>query len=434
MSLLSALQRFRDPVESRTISNNAYWAAWRAGEDAGLTQETPAGVIVNRNTAMGISAVWACVNLISDSVATLPVDTVMDDGFGIEKPYRPRPSVFETPNPEQTKVDFIFNQIASMLLHGFTPVYTLRDRKGDVVESYALDPTMVQIRREYYQGRLQIVYYVAVGKGQQSPVGTPDVYRVPQGSEMFHVIGPQIHAGYPVGLPPLEVARMMYGGAIAAQEMGARFYGHGMNAAGVIEVPAEQNITTDQAKQLKEDFARANGGLRKMHLPPVLTGGATFKQVTISPEQAQFLQAREFGVDEIARWFRVPPHMIGHLVRSTSWGTGLEFQGMTFVNYTLRPWIERLEAAWTRWMLIFQPGVKVRFNTEGLLRGDLAARAAWYASARQNSWMNVDEIRAREGLPPLPDGLGEEYIQPVNYAPLGTDPAAPQVLPDVVAQ
>lgn len=419
MTLAGALLSRRDPEERAINFDNAYWASWRAGEEPGLTSMTPAGVNVNRASALGLSAFWACVSLISDSIATLPADTIREDDDGIASPFRPRPVWLDVPNPEQTKVDFVFNQIASLLIHGTTFVYTVRDQRratfGDVLEAWVIDPEMVQVRREFRpDGSLELVYYVMVARGQQSPVGP---FRVPAGPEMFHIVGPQIHAGYPLGLPPLEVARMMYGGAIAAQEMSGRFFGQGMNAAGVIEV--EDELTMDQAKQLKQDFKNRNAGLKNMHLPPVLSGGATWKAMSISPEQAQFIQSREFTVDEIARWFRVPPHMIGHLVRSTSWGTGLEFQGMTFVNYTLRPWIERLEAAWSRWMLTFSPGAQVRFDVTGLLRGDLAARAAWYGAGRQWGWLNADEIRAMEGEQPLPDGKGQIYLQPVNMAEAG---------------
>lgn len=412
--LASALLGRHDPVERRTITDNALWAAWRAGEDAGLTNMTPADVLVNRTTAMGLSAVWACVGLISDSVATLPVAAVARDG-NVEKSLSSQPPWMSVPNPEQTKVDFIFNQISSLLLHGYTPVYTIRDRKGDVVEAYALDPTMVQIRREYdSNGQLKIFYYISVGKGQQSPVGAPDVYRVQQGPDMFHIVGPQIHAGYPVGLPPLEVARMMYGGAIAAQESGARFYGQGMIASGVIEHP--EDMTIEQARELKQDWRDATSGRKRHHLPPVLTGGAKFNQVTVSPEAAQFLQTREFSVDEIARWFRVPPHMIGHLVRSTSWGSGIEFQNLNFVSFTLRPWIERLESAWTRWMLIFQPGATARFDVTGLLRGDHAARATYYQARFNTASITPNEIRAAEGEAPIEGG--DEPYYPINMAPL----------------
>ena len=431
MSILSALLDRHDPVESRSVTQDkAMWAQWAAGEDiSGAGAQTPAGVVVNRHSALGISAVWACVGLISDSIATLPTDVIRRDGKGVEQIVNPRASWLDTPNSEQTKVDFVFNQLSSLLLHGTTYVYTVRDQRrgsyGDILEAWVLDPEKVYVRREFDDnGNLQLVYYVMVAKGQQSPVGP---FRIPAGPEMFHIVGPQIHAGFPNGLPPLEVARMMYGGAIANQEMGARFYGQGMNASGVIEVPAETNMTTEQARQFKEDFSRANAGLKKMHLPPVLTGGATFKQVTISPEQSQFLQSREFSVDEIARWFRVPPHMIGHLVRSTSWGTGIEFQGMTFVNYTLRPWIERLEAAWTRWMLVFQPGTQVRFDVTGLLRGDHAARATYYQARFQTASITPNEIRAAEGEAPIADG--DDLYYPTNMAPVGIPIAVPGTAP-----
>jgi len=171
---------------------------------------------------------------------------------------------------------------------------------------------------------------------------------------------------------------------------------------------------------MKRDFKNRNGGLKNMHLPPILTGGAKFKQVTISPEQSQFLQQREFTVDEIARWFRVPPHMIGHLVRSTSWGTGIEFQGMTFVNYTLRPWIERLEAAWSRSMLLFEPGVNVRFDVSGLLRGDHKTRAEYYQARFQTASITPNQIALAEGDPPIgPDG--DKFYYPANMVPVGEE-------------
>lgn len=432
MTLLNALLSRRDP-EERTVTDEALWGAWRRGED--LDAPNIAGVTVDRNSALGLSAVWACVSLIGDSVATLPIDAFTTDKTGVKSSLTPRPSWMDYPNPEQTKVDFVFGQVASLLLDGIAPVYTLRDRRGDVIEAYSVDPRWVQIYRERQpDGSYKIVYHVSVVKGQQSPVGP---FVVPMGPEMFHINAFQPSSSNPRGISPLERARLMFGGAIGGQEMGARYYGQGMNAAGVIEVPADVTFTTPQAQQLKQDFASANAGLKKMHLPPVLTGGATWKQIQITPEQSQFLQAREFAVDEIARWFRVPPHMIGHMVRETSWGSGIEYQGMNFVNYTLRPWIERLEWAWSRWMLLFQPGARAGFDVSGLLRGDHTSRANWYASGKQWGWLNTDEIRANEGLPPLADDEGQVYLRPVNMVDASAPPPDPtQVVtpPDSLTQ
>lgn len=421
MSLLDALSRFRDPVEDRSIDSADVWGAWRHDSEGG---DEATGVHVNRDTALGISVVWSCVSLISDSIATLPVDTYTDNGDGSLKPYTPRPAWLDVPNPEQTRVEFIFGQVASLLLDGCAPIYTLRDKKGDVIEAYALDPRWVQIRREPQpDGSLAIVYYVMVGKGQQSPVGP---FRVVAGPEMFHINAFQANSSWPRGIPPLEVARLMFGSSIAAQEMGARYFGHGMNASGVIETP---EMTTDQAQQLKHDFAKANSGLRKMHLPPVLTGGATWKQITISPEQSQFLEQRLFSVEEIARFFRVPPFMIGELQKSTSWGAGIEQQGIGYVRYTLTPWITRLEESWRRHMLLFQPGVKFRFDIDELMRGDAAGRSAYFKARFMTASMSANDIRRYEREPLSTDPDDDVLYYPTAMAPVGSQPAKPLPVP-----
>jgi HK97 family phage portal protein len=407
VSLLAALARHRDPVEERALS--ASQIAWARGEDFANT-DSATGVQVTRDTALGVSAVWACVSLIANALSTLPVDVV--DAAG--KPSA-RPGWLDAPNPEQTRVDFIFGTIASLLLEGFTPTYTLRDRKGEVIETYALDPRWVQVRREYQSnGALGLVYYVMVGKGMQSPVGP---FRVDAGPEMFHVNAFMASSSWPRGIAPLEVARRMFGSGIAGQEMGASFFGHGMNAAGVIEVP--DDLTIDQARELKSDFMKANAGIPKMHLPPVLTANAKFKQIQINPEQAQFIEQRKFSVEEICRFFGVPPHMVAAVDKSTSWGTGIEQQSIGFVRYTLRPWLERIEEAWTRHMLLFQPGDRFRFNVDGLLRGDAKAQADYAQSRFQTGWTHND-VRDYFGEDHIDDG--DTAYFPVNMAPVGTEP------------
>lgn len=418
MTLLSALLRDRDPVDSRTITNASYWGAWAAGnEDSPGGVDGATGVRVDRTAALGVSAVWACISLIADSIATLPVDVFTADLDGVRKSYRPRPVWLDTPNPEQTKVDFIFNQVASLLGDGNTFVYNVLNRKADVVEAWALNPGTVQVYRERQpDGSLKLVYYITVSEGMESPVGP---FRVVAGPEMFHIMAFQPSSNWPRGLAPLEVARRMFGSSIAGQEMGARFFGNGINAPGVIEAP--DDMTVEQARELKGDFSKANSGVGKMHVPPVLTGGAKFNPIQISAEQSQFIEQRRFSVEEIARFYRVPPYMIGDLAKTTSWGTGVEQQGIGFVTYTLRPWIERLEEAWSRRMLFMHPGVRVGFNVEGLLRGDQAARADYYTKMFNTASMSANDILKSEGKPPIgPDG--DTYYYPVASAPVGTEP------------
>lgn len=413
MSLINALLERRDPVEERALTPSQL--AWARGEDM-ASSYSPTGVTVNRDTLLGVSAVWACVSLISDSIATLPA-AVYGPGAPAKR-LGSQPDWLDVPNPEQTIVDFKFGTVASLLLDGYAPIYTVRDRKGDVVEAYGLDPRWVQVRREFQpDGTLKIVYYVQVARGQQSPVGP---FRVVAGPDMFHINAMQIASNIPVGIGPLDVARMMFGSAIAGQEMGGRWFSQGFNAAGVIEHP--DDLTIDQAKQLKTDFKQANtGGPSRMHLPPVLTAGATWKQIQISPEQAQFLEQRLFAVDEIARWFRVPPHMIGNLEKTTSWGSGIEEQVLGFVKFTCRPWIERVESSWSRNMLTFQPdGSRVRFDLSELERGNMANQADYFTKMHMSGFVNANEVREKLGLEPYDDG--DKYYFQTNTAPIGDEP------------
>jgi HK97 family phage portal protein len=416
LSLLGALLRDRDPVEERTInSSDVPWSQMEG-------YFGPAGVNVDRDSMLGVSAVWACVSLISDSIATLPVKMYAPgvDGAADQPLSDPPPGWLEDPNPEQTIVDFKFGTVASLLLHGNAYVYLVRDRKMNIVEAWILDPRWVQVRREYQpDGSLALNYYVQVGKGMQSPVGP---FKVPAGPDMFHIMAFQPNSSWPMGISPLDNARMMWGAAIAGQEMGTRWFSQGFNAAGVIETA--DDMTLEQAKGIKQGFADANtGGPRKMHYPPVLTGGASWKQIQISPEQAQFLQQRQFAVDEIARWFRVPPHMIGNLEKTTSWGSGIEEQTIGFVKFTCRPWIERIEHAWNRHMMVFEKGRFLRFDTKAFERGNLVNQADFFTKMHGIGMVTANEGRGELGLPPF-DG-GDEHYFPVNTAPVGTEPVTP---------
>lgn len=405
-------------LERRAIRSNDLWGAWASGED-GIGGETASGATVTRNTALGLSAVWACVRIIADTIATLAVDTYTVGDDGVKKPYRPRPTWLDVPNSEQTLVDFIFGVVASLLLDGNAFIYTIRNRIGDVIEAWVIDPEWVQVRREYLpNGQLGIVYYIMVAKGQQSPIGP---LRVVAGPDMFHITAFNPNSNWPRALSTIEIARQMLGAGIANQEMGARFYGHGMNASGVIENAGD--MTIEQARELKRDFGRANGGFRKMHLPPVLTGGATWKQISINPEQAQFLESRQAVVQDVARWFGVPLWMLQANDKTTSWGTGVEQQGIAFVTYTLRSWITRVEQGWQRGMLMpFHPGVVFDFNVKELLRGDHASRAAWYTAGRFGGWFSANDVLIQEGLSPIgPEG--DVYLAPLNsQIPQNMDP------------
>ena len=408
MPLLDAL--FRKQERAIGPSN----AAWDRGDGPGDFFE-PVGVRVDRDSALGVSAVWACVSLIADSIATLPLglfDTVDDAPRAL-----PEQQWMNQPNTEQTLVEFMFGVVTSLLLHGNAYIYTVRDKFQSVTEVWVLDPRWVYVRRDYYQGKLQLVYYINVAKGMQSPVG-PQI--VPAGPDMFHITAFQPSSSWPMGISPLDNARMLWGSAIAGQEMGARWFGQGFNAAGVLETP--DDVLLEQAQQIKRDFADANtGGPRKMHLPPLLTGGLTWKQIQITPEQAQFLGQRQFAIDEVARWFRVPPHMIGNLEKTSSWGAGIEQQSIGFATYTLRPWLSRIEESFRAHMLPFQPDAFFSFDTLDLMRGDMATLADFGQKASMFGGLNANEWRTKYLRMPKFKGGDTHYFM-VNTAPVGTEP------------
>jgi HK97 family phage portal protein len=422
--LRSFLQRQAD--ESRVITSQDYWGAWARGDDVGTSgYQTPAGVYVSREAALSIAAVWRCVSLIADAIATMPAYAYTGDERTKQK-LSAQPSWLKNANSEQTFLECVHQQIVSLLLDGTAYIYTPRDQYGDVLEMWLVDARLVIPRREPDpSGRLVLQYYVY----PQPTVGSyyaptpPDNFRghvrLSQ-LEMFHIRALTL-PGWLRGVPPLEMARNMIGSAIAGQDLGTRFFGQGMNAPGVVEVA--EDMDDEQVRQLKDDFRARATGLHNMHVPPILTGGATFKPTIISPEQAQFLESRKFSVAEVARWFGVPPHMVGDVEKSTSWGAGIEQQGIAFVTNTLRPWMERVERAYSRYMLLFEPEDYIRFDESRLLRGDSKTRAEVNASAIGWGWKSPNEARIDDGMPPREGG--DEFLSPLNMQISGAaDPTA----------
>lgn len=232
-----------------------------------------------------------------------------------------------------------------------------------------------------------------------------------------------------VGLSPIAVARQAIGLGLAAEEFGARFFGNGTNLGGVVKHPGK--LSDQAAKNLRSSINETYSGLGQSHRVMLLEEGMDFVKVGIPPEDAQFLETRKFQVEEIARIFRVPPHMIGELSRATF--NNIEHQSIEFVVHTIRPWLVRWEQV-MKWKL-FLPSERKSFFAEfvvdGLLRGDIKNRYAAYAIGRQNGWLSADDIREMENLNPLPDGQGQIYLVngnmvPINQAqtPKAPDPAA----------
>jgi HK97 family phage portal protein len=351
---------------------------------------TFAGRAVTEDQALRLIAVYACSRLLSETVATLPMGAFerRDDA---RSRLKAEPRWMDQPNPEMVPVTFLERVMASATLRGNSFILTPRDWKGDVVEMWPLHPDDVRVRRQKVGGELEYVV-----SGESRPLTPLEVLHVPA----FGVPGP-----IPMGLSPIGYAAQAIGAGLAVEEFGARWFGDGAHPAGVLE--SDQDLDSKQALALQATWSRRHGGRR---LPAVLGGGLKWKPISVTPEESQFLETRKFTVTEIARLFRVPPHMIADLERATF--SNIEHQSIDFVVHSIRPWLVRFEQYLSR---TFAPRrAFVRFNVEGLLRGDTLSRFKAYGEARNAGWLNVDEIRALEDMAPLPEGAGQAFDVPLN--------------------
>jgi HK97 family phage portal protein len=211
----------------------------------------------------------------------------------------------------------------------------------------------------------------------------------------------------PTGLSVISYARQAIGLGLAAEEFGARFFGEGAHMTGVVEIEADLDVA--RARQIKENFTASHSGLKNSHTVGVLSGGAKWKPISVSPEDAQFLGTRAAQNLDIAMLFGVPPHMLGQVDKTTSWGTGIEQMGLGFLAYSLSAWLGRFEDAWSA--MLSRPQT-ARFNADALLRTDTAGRYAVYSAARSAGILTTNEIRALENYGPI-DG-GDDIAAPLN--------------------
>jgi HK97 family phage portal protein len=338
-------------------------------------------VNVTPATSLQLITVYGCVRLICDSIATLPLDVYRATADGEKIEVTP-PAWIKQPQADIDRVAWVTQVLSSLLLHGNAYVAVLYGPTS-IVELVPLDPGKVQVRRE--QGRK--VFYV---NGQPAPV------------QIKHIPGLML-AGSDVGLSPVEYARQSIGLGMSAQEYGARFFGQGATVPGVIESPTPLPPEgPGSAKEIARAWARAHSGKNKAHLPGVLEGGLSWKSIGITNEQAQFLETRKFTAAEIAgQMFLIDPTDLGIPVDGTSLTyANLEQRNARRVQVTLLPWIIRVENALSS--LLAQPRY-VKFNVNGLLRGDLKTRYESYNIGIRAGFLGSDEARQFEDLPPRED-------------------------------
>ena len=401
MGILSGLFRTRDTPRNAT-SGNAY--SFFMGTSA-------AGKSVNERSAMQMTAVYACVRILSESIAGLPLHMYRyeDDGSKTKAVEHPLYHLLhDEPNPEMTSFIFRETLMSHLLLWGNAYAQIIRNGKGEIIALYPLMPNRMKVERDA-KGRL---YYEYQTMKEDAPTMKGAVYQLDP-SEVLHVPG----LGFDglVGYSPIAMAKNAIGLAIAAEEYGSKFYANGAAPSGVLEHP---NVLKDPAK-VRDSWNAAFGGSSNAHRVAVLEEGMKYTPISISPNEAQFLETRKFQIDEIARIFRVPPHMVGDLEKSSF--SNIEQQSLEFVKDTLNPWVCRWEQALQRALLDDDEKGKYffRFNVEGLMRGDYQSRMNGYATARQNGWMSANDIRELENLDRIPAELGGDlYLVNGNMLPL----------------
>ena len=401
MGILSGLFRTRDGPKNAT-SGSAY--SFFMGSSA-------AGKSVNERSAMQMTAVYACVRILSESIAGLPLHMYRyeDDGSKTKAVEHPLYHLLhDEPNPEMTSFVFRETLMSHLLLWGNAYAQIIRNGKGDIIALYPLMPNRMKVERDS-KGQL---YYEYQTMKEDAPTMKGAVYQL-YPNEVLHVPG----LGFDglVGYSPIAMAKNAIGLAIAAEEYGSKFYANGAAPSGVLEHP---NVLKDPAK-VRDSWNAAFGGSSNAHRVAVLEEGMKYTPISISPNEAQFLETRKFQINEIARIFRVPPHMVGDLEKSSF--SNIEQQSLEFVKYTLNPWVCRWEQALQRALLDDDEKGKYffRFNVEGLLRGDYQSRMNGYATARQNGWMSANDIRELENLDRIPAELGGDlYLVNGNMLPL----------------
>ena len=399
MSLFSALYSLK---KSQNRTSGSAYSFYFGGSTSGKT--------VTERSAMQMTAVYSCVRILSEAVAGLPHLYKYTDSGGkamaLDHPlYR---LLHDEPNPEMSSFVFRETLMTHLLLWGNAYAQIIRNGKNEIVALYPLMPNKVTVNRDE-AGRLYYTYY----RGSDEAIKDKEFAVTLQPSDVLHIPG----LGFDglVGYSPIAMAKNAIGMAIACEEYGAKFFANGAAPGGVLEHPG----TIKDPQRVRESWQSTFGGSGNANKIAVLEEGMKYTPIGVSPEQAQFLETRKFQINEIARIFRVPPHMVGDLEKSSF--SNIEQQSLEFVKYTLDPWVIRWEQSIMRSLFSEDEKKKyfVKFNLEGLLRGDYQSRMNGYAIGRQNGWMSANDIRELENLDRIPaeDG-GDLYLINGNMLPL----------------
>jgi len=376
---------------------------------------SPAGVDVNADTAVRMSTVYACVRLLGDTISSLPLSAYVRRGrnrISYSSVYGDQPEWVNKPNPESTRLEFYEQVIASLNLHGNAFILTVRDDMGDVIELYCINPHNVRIRRPSSMD--EVVYEVTIGTNSQNSLydglqssDAATKTMILSKREMLHI--PLFRLpGQLLGLGPIGAARVTLGSAMAAEVYAASYFGNAANPGGVIESPGE--MTEEQITDIARNWNLSHTGPYRAGKLGILTGGASFKPLTLNAADAQLLEVRRFGVEEIARLFRVPISLLGHPVAGAMSFASVEAQNLSFVQHSLRPLLERLEQALSP--LLPETDGFIKFNLDALLRGTTLERYEAYTKGLNEGFLSVNDVHSSEDMSPIADG--DQYRVPLQ--------------------
>ena len=401
MGLFSGLFRSRDKPQNRT-AGSAY-TFYMGGSSAGKT--------VTERSAMQMTAVYSCVRILAEAIAGLPLHLYRYKKDGGKEKAIDHPLyllLHDEPNPEMSSFVFRETLMTHLLLWGNAYAQIIRNGKNEVVALYPLMPNKMTVDRDEHG---QLYYTYQRSNDEAATMKGSTVILKP--SDVLHIPG----LGFDglVGYSPIAMAKNAIGMAIACEEYGAKFFANGAAPGGVLEHPG----TIKDPQRVRESWQSTFGGSGNANKIAVLEEGMKYTPIGISPEQAQFLETRKFQINEIARIFRVPPHMVGDLEKSSF--SNIEQQSLEFVKYTLDPWVIRWEQSLMRALLALDEKTEyfIKFNLEGLLRGDYQSRMNGYAIARQNGWMSANDIRELENQDRIPaEEGGDLYLINGNMLPM----------------
>lgn len=383
------------PGTSLSADEERYWTSVYNSVSA-------AGVRVGPETALKLSTVWACDRLLAETIASLPalVFERLADGGRQRATNHPLYDVLHRqPNEQQTAFEFFdfMSHCAIMRGNGYARIKP--GARGFADQLVPLHPDRI-MPEKLPDGGLR--YKVTNPNAPMETLNDEDV---------LHLRGPSFDGV--LGVSVVTYARESLGLALAAERYGAKYFGNNSQPGGVLS-KKEGKLSPEAATRIKASWEAAHSG-DQIHRIAVLEEGLTWQQVGVHNKDSQFLETREFQAEDICRWFRVPPHLVGLTSKVTSWGSGIEQLGLGFVIYTLMPWLVRWQQAISRDLILAPDKYFVEFLVDALLRGDLKSRYDAYAIGRQWGWLSRNDVRRTENMNPIEGG--DDYLSPLNMSP-----------------